>query len=200
MSLDIAAADQILVVVRHGQTDWNLEERFQGQADIPLNEVGYRQAEKLRTRLAGLSFDAAYSSPLRRAVATAQIIAGVIPINVDARLIEIHHGDWQGRTKHQIAERWPDEWERWNNQPHRFTPTGGESADTVRSRVEDFLKTIEGKTILCVSHGVVIQTLLSILLGGRYFDPSNYVPANGSIHTLRFCNRKISDYQIDTMT
>src|ERR1051325_5192596 len=196
MKGDTACAERTLVVVRHGQTDWNAEDRFQGQVDIPLNQVGYTQAAKLRARLAGIGFDMAYSSPLRRALATAEIIAGGIPISVDARIIEIHHGEWQGRTKFQIAERWPHQWERWNNEPQRFTPSGGETADTVRTRVEHFLKTMKGDRILCVSHGVIIQTILSVLLGGRYLDPNQYVPANGSIHTVRFQDGNLSGYEI----
>ena len=95
-----------LVVVRHGQTDWNVEERYQGQLDLPLNAVGRTQAEALKRRLAGTQFDTAYSSPLRRAFETAQIIAGELPLIADTRLSEIHHGDWQGKTKADIEERW----------------------------------------------------------------------------------------------
>ena len=167
-----------LVVVRHGQTDWNVEERYQGQLDVPLNAVGRHQAEALKRHLAGTQFDTAYSSPLRRAFETAQIIAGELPLIADARLTEIHHGDWQGKTKADIEKRWPDEWNRWNREPERFTPPGGESAVRVRARVEEFLATIQGTSILCVSHGVVIQTLLSIL------KRDVCVPPNASVHIL----------------
>ena len=185
------------MAVRHGQTNWNAEQRFQGHLDIPLNGVGYRQAETVKSRLAGIRFDAAYSSPLQRALATAEIIAADIPVSVDARLIEIHHGSWQGQTKDDIAAHWPVEWKRWNTEPHRFTPPGGEAADSVRTRVEEFLEVMHGTTILCVSHGVVIQTLLSLLIGGRYTDHSAYEPPNGSIHTLWFRNNNLSEYRTD---
>ena len=173
-----------LVLVRHGQTDWNVEERFQGQLDVPLNAVGRNQAEALKRRLAGMQFDAAYSSPLSRAVETAQIIAGNIPVDRDPRLTEIHHGFWQGKTKRDIAGTWPDQWNQWNTEPQRFTPPGGETAASVRARVEDFLKSIRGTNILCVSHGVVIQTFLSILKTDSYVEDTAYVPDNGSIHTF----------------
>jgi broad specificity phosphatase PhoE len=189
--------DRVLVAIRHGQTDWNVEQRFQGHLDIPLNAAGYSQAEALRLRLAAFRFDAAYSSPLRRALATAQIIASDLPVLIDTRLIEIHHGCWQGRTKQDIAERWPHEWDQWNREPQRFTPSGGETAACIRARIEDFLNTMQGTNILCVSHGVVIQTLLSILLGGRYLEPNAYEPANGSIHTVRFRNKDVSDYRTE---
>jgi broad specificity phosphatase PhoE len=190
-------AERMLVAVRHGETDWNVEQRFQGHLDIPLNSIGYRQARTLRARLAGIRFDAAYSSPLRRALATAEIIADDLPVSVDGRLIEIHHGSWQGRTKKDLAGQWPFEWERWNTEPQRFTPPGGEAADSVRVRVEDFLSAMQGTTILCVSHGVVIQTLLCVLVGGQYTNHNAYEPPNGSVHTVWFRNNTVSDYSTD---
>src|SRR5215467_7881222 len=186
-----------LVAVRHGQTDWNAEQRFQGHLDIPLNSVGYRQAQTLKSRLAGIRFDAAYSSPLRRAWATAEIIADDLPVSIDERLIEIHHGSWQGRTKQDIAGQWPLEWERWNTEAQRFTPPGGEAADSVRVRVEDFLSRMQGRAVLCVSHGVVIQTLLSVLVGGRYTNHNTYEPPNGSIHTVWFRNKTVRHHHTD---
>jgi broad specificity phosphatase PhoE len=169
-----------LVVVRHGQTDWNVEERYQGQLDVPLNATGRSQAEALKCNLAGIDFDAAYSSPLSRAFETAQIIANELEIVADGRLSEIHHGAWQGQTKLEIAERWPDEWERWSREPLHFTPPGGESMARVRTRVEDFLTSIRGSNVLCVSHGIVIQTLLSIL------KHDACVPPNASAQILNF--------------
>jgi broad specificity phosphatase PhoE len=186
--------DRTLVVVRHGQTDWNLEERFQGQLDIPLNAVGRGQAETLKRQLGNIRFDAAYSSPLRRAYETAEIIAAGLPVQADARLAEIHHGAWQGKTKQDIADLWPDEWAEWNELPTQFTPPGAEPAGSVRSRVEDFLQKLEGTLILCVSHGIIIQTLLSVLLGPSHEE---YVPANGSIHTFVFRNNRVCDYHIE---
>jgi broad specificity phosphatase PhoE len=190
------STQRMLVAIRHGQTDWNVDQRFQGHVDIPLNAVGYSQAETLKSRLAGIRFDAVYSSPLRRALKTAQIIASDLPISVDTRLIEIHHGCWQGMTKQDIAERWPDEWQRWNSEPQRFTPSGGETADSIRARLEDFLNAMQGTIILCVSHGVVIQTLLSILIG-QYAEHNAYEPPNGSIHTVCFRNNRVSEYSSD---
>jgi broad specificity phosphatase PhoE len=178
-------AESTLVLVRHAQTDWNREERFQGQLDIPLNDVGRSQANILKQQLSDFDFDAVYSSPLQRAFETARVIACNVPVQRDMRLTEIHHGSWQGKTKRDIADRWADEWNRWNTEPQRFTPPGGESAAKVRARVEDFLRTLRGTTILCVSHGVVVQTFLSVLIGGPFLDHSSYVPANGSIHILR---------------
>jgi broad specificity phosphatase PhoE len=175
--------DRTLVVIRHGQTDWNVEGRFQGQLDVPLNAVGRSQAADLKPRLTATAFGAIYSSPLSRAVETAQSIAGGRPIIRDSRLVEIHHGLWQGRTRQDIGHRWPDQWERWQNEPQDFTPIHGEPSRYVRARVEDFLNSIEGTNILCVSHGVIIQTLISILTGNP--EATIPVPANCSIHTFQ---------------
>jgi broad specificity phosphatase PhoE len=187
----------MLVAVRHGETDWNVERRFQGQLDIPLNAVGCRQAEALRLRLSGFGFDGAYSSPLRRAFETARVIAGDYPILADPRLTEIHHGSWQGKTRLEIEAQWPDDWERWRRGSRSFAPPGGESSMCVRARVEDFLRTLRGTNVLCVSHGVVIQILLSILSGSARLGQDGYVPTNGSIHTFRFRNGNRCDYRVE---
>jgi broad specificity phosphatase PhoE len=181
-------AKRTLFLVRHGQTDWNVQERFQGQLDVPLNALGRRQAAATKSYLAGTPFDRVYSSPLRRAFDTARVVVGDVPIVTDSRLSEIHHGSWQGRTKREIARRWPGQWDKWQEQP-QFTPPGGEPPALVRLRVEDFLCSMRGTNILCVSHGVIIQTFLSILSGDKLDHLA--VPANGSIQVFRFRNKNV---------
>jgi len=181
-----------LVLIRHGQTDWNVEERFQGQLDVAMNAVGRRQAADLKTHVAGTVFDRVYSSPLCRAFETARLIAGGSPIIPDPRLSEIHHGVWQGRTKKEIYRRWPDQWKRWQEQPD-FTPRDGEPACNARLRVEDFLRSMQGTNILCVSHGVIIQNFLSVLLGGSY---GAQVLHNASIHTFSFHRKEVCRYRM----
>ena len=181
---------RILVLIRHGQTDWNVEERFQGRLDVAMNAVGRQQAADLKTYLSGAMFDTVYSSPLRRAFETARLIAGPSPIIPDQRLSEMHHGLWQGRTKNEISRRWPDEWKCWQEKPN-FTPCDGESAAHVRLRVEDFLQSMQGTKILCVSHGVIIQNFISVLLGGSYGAD---VPRNGSVHIFHFLKKEVCSY------
>jgi alpha-ribazole phosphatase len=171
-----------LILVRHGLTDWNLERRYQGRLDIPLNAAGRAQAEALKAQLEDVPFEIVYSSPLRRAYETAEIISGGRPLVCDERLAEIDHGTWQGRTQDEIAERWPCEWQRWNTDPDQFTPPGGETAAQVQSRVKAFMSDIREKAALCVSHGVVIQTFLSTVLGT--VTPTDHVPSNGSFQIL----------------
>jgi len=187
----------MLVAVRHGETDWNAEYRFQGQLDIPLNVAGCSQAVALRSRLSSSGFDTVYSSPLRRAFETARVISPGLPILEDARLTEIHHGSWQGKTRLEIETQCPDEWKQWRRGSRRFAPPGGESSMSVRARVEDFLGTFRGTNVLCVSHGVVIQILLAILTGSSRLGQDLYVPANGSIHTFRFRNANLCEYRIE---
>ena len=185
-------ADRTLVLIRHGQTNWNEEGRFQGRLDVPMNALGRRQAFAVKSHLAGIPFDHAYSSPLHRASETARVITREVPIFKDPRLSEIHHGCWQGRTQREIALRWPNQWEQWREQPC-FTPPGGEPPDLVQRRVEGFLCSMRGTNILCVSHGVIIQMFLSVLLGGSP-DHLN-VPSNGSIHIFYFRHNEISGFE-----
>jgi broad specificity phosphatase PhoE len=185
-----------LVFVRHGITDWNVAGRFQGHLDIPLNAAGRRQAEAVRAHLESIAFDHVYASPLKRAEETARIVAGHQRVVADWRLAEIHHGDWQGMTKEEIASRWPDEWAAWNKDPLRTTSSGGESPDDVRRRVEEFLTTPTGDNVLCVSHGVVIQAVRQILLGAGIENGAS-APRNASVHTFSFGPDNVAQYKVE---
>jgi len=183
------------VFVRHGVTNWNHEGRFQGQLDIPLNNEGSRQARVLKEHLPQHRFDCIYTSPLRRALETARVIAGNLPVVMDWRLAEIDHGDWQGKTKEEIATHWPDLWDRWEKDPLQVTPTSGESPEQVRQRVDDFLRSVTAEIVLCVSHGVVIQTVRSLLLTDEPGSPGT--PRNGSIHTFSVCGNALTGYRFE---
>ena len=96
----------LLFLIRHGESAYNAESRIQGQSDIPLSELGHRQSEAAAEALAGASVDALYSSPLRRALETAQPIAARsnVPIATDPRLMEIDAGVFQGRIRTELPE------------------------------------------------------------------------------------------------
>ncbi len=149
-----------LLLVRHGQTAWNLEGRYQGQADPPLNAQGRAQAEALahRLRAAGEHPTAIYTSPLRRARATAQALAQALgaPLRTEPRLMEIHLGAWQGILAAEIARRWPQAFQRWEHTPWEVRPPGGETLREVQQRVEAALHAIlrrhPGETVLLVAH------------------------------------------------
>jgi broad specificity phosphatase PhoE len=126
-----------LILCRHGETDWNVEGRYQGQDDPPLNGQGVAQARQLAEELRDVGLEVLYSSPLRRALQTAEVVATTLglPLNVDRRLMEIHQGDWQGRLRAEIAARYPALFRRWQSEPWAVTPPGGENLARVQSRV-----------------------------------------------------------------
>ena len=160
------------ILIRHGETEWNRVERFRGQADLPLNARGRRQAEALGLRLASYQPAAVYSSPLRRAVETAQIMThGLsLPVQPLEGLRDIDYGSWQGLSPKQAAQRFPDLWRLWQESPERLRFPGGETLDEVRLRayaaLQEALVQHPGQaTIAVVSHRVVCKLLLSTVLG-----------------------------------
>jgi broad specificity phosphatase PhoE len=161
-----------VILVRHGQTEWNRVERFRGRADVPLNETGIAQAEATGSRLARQSKPVAvYSSPLSRAVVTAGKIAGPHGLTVKPRpgLIDIDYGQWQGLTPKQVAERWPKELDAWYNAPQAVRIPSGETLQVVRERgmaaVRELVGENPGKTIVLVGHTVMNRLILLGVLG-----------------------------------
>ncbi|HPS48504.1 MAG TPA: histidine phosphatase family protein, partial [Flexilinea sp.] len=125
-------------LIRHGQTDWNLEGRYQGQSDIPLNSTGIKQARLIARVLRDEQFDAVYSSDLLRALRTAEIITEYhdsLKINTDPRLREVNQGEWEGLTRDAIRDRYPKIWEALIENPVSVRPPGGETVVEVQSRV-----------------------------------------------------------------
>jgi broad specificity phosphatase PhoE len=160
-----------LVLVRHGQTDWNVNGRYMGWTDEPLNEEGLRQAERLGRRLERWPISAVYSSPLKRAWRTAEIIAGPHSVSVQRMedLGEMRIGAWEGLYAGDIAARYPELWKTWRANPGDFRMPGGESLGEVRQRaVRAFNWMIdgsEGKMVLAVTHDVVVRLLVAHCLG-----------------------------------
>jgi broad specificity phosphatase PhoE len=155
----------ILVLVRHGETEWNRNGRWQGQKDIPLSEVGRAQARLLAARLRkepGM-YHALYSSDLSRAWETAEIIGQAIclgPISAPP-LREIHLGNWEGHSVAEIIEAYPEEWARLEA-GEDIRRGGGESYGAFQTRIMDWLTTTArsqlGKTIVAVTHGGCIRS------------------------------------------
>jgi broad specificity phosphatase PhoE len=154
-----------LILCRHGETDWNVEGRYQGQADPPLNANGLAQARDLASELQQVGLEVIYSSPLRRALQTAEIVAeGLrLPLFVEPRLMEIHQGDWQTRLRAEINARYPDLFWRWQTEPWAVTPPGGESIIHVQERVyaglDDLLEQHQGRCIGLVTHRIPIALI-----------------------------------------
>lgn len=161
-----------VVLVRHGQTAWNREPRFRGRADLPLDEIGLKQAEATGRYLAERwPVDAVYASPMRRAMQTAEAIAeshGLTAQPFDG-LLDIDFGEWQGHSPEEVGERYPDLLRAWLEAPHTVHIPGGESLDDVRSRVvaglHEVIEGHVGETVGLVGHNVVNRVLLCAVLG-----------------------------------
>lgn len=155
-----------LILARHGQTDWNIEGRYQGQTDLSLNETGRAQARELAEQLADQPVVAIYSSDLRRARETAGIIAERVglAVQVDERLREVHLGRWEGMLFSDIVAQYPSVWEQRQRDPVHSRPPGGESAAEVSVRVWAVVDEIAGRhapgPVLIVSHGLALAALL----------------------------------------
>jgi broad specificity phosphatase PhoE len=154
-----------VVLWRHGQTAWNLESRFQGRTDIPLDAKGVAQSEEAAARLAALRPTAILSSPLQRAARTAAALAEVtgLPIALDPDLIERGGGVWEGLTNSEIKARYPNEYSSWE------APDGETSAE-VAKRVGTALERAIGRMpddgpLVVVSHGAALRLGLANLLG-----------------------------------
>lgn len=164
----------LIYLMRHGETNWNHERRLQGQSDIPLNRRGIELAEKTAEGLRNVPFDAAFSSPLSRALTTARIVIGDrgIPVVTDDRLKEISFGAGEG-TYFDLAKGDPGHpMHGFFCQPELFTPMeGGETIAQVRARVEDFLRErilpLEGscRNVLIAAHGALNRSLVNRLSG-----------------------------------
>jgi broad specificity phosphatase PhoE len=161
-----------IIMVRHGQTEWNRVERFRGRADVPLNETGLEQARATGERVAASWRPVAvYSSPLSRAVKTAEAIASHfnLPVQVHPNLIDIHYGQWQGLTPEEVRERWPDALATWYEAPHQAQIPEGETLDELRTRamavVHELSARHPSQTIVIVGHTVINRIILLGILG-----------------------------------
>jgi len=165
-----------VILIRHGQTEWNRVERFRGRADVPLNDTGLAQAEAAGRRVAAEwghppGLGAVYSSPLSRAVKTAQAIAGHFGLQVQVHpgLVDIDYGEWQGLAPEEARRRWPDEIDAWFNRPHQAHIPGGETLAGLRARamqsVNDLVGCHQGDAIVLVGHTVINRVILLGVLG-----------------------------------
>ena len=157
-------------LVRHGSTVL-AEDRFAGQTDAPLSDVGRAQARTLARRLAAEPIDAFYASPLSRALETARLVGEPHGQDVVARaeLREISHGHWEEKTRREVESLYPEEYARWESDPFSFAPAGGESGLAATARALPALLGIvashpDGK-VLVVSHKATIRLLVCALMG-----------------------------------
>lgn len=161
-----------ILLVRHGQTEWNREERFRGRADVPLNAVGLAQAEAAGRRVASEWQPAAmYASPLSRAMQTAAAIARPFGLAVQSwpDLIDIDYGEWQGLSPDEVRARWPESLDDWYHAPQRAAIPGGEMLAAMDARgmaaVRQLAAQHSDKTIVLVGHTVINRVILLGVLG-----------------------------------
>jgi probable phosphoglycerate mutase len=164
-------------MVRHGATVLSAEDRFAGESDVALSDVGREQARHLGARLATEHIAAVFASPLDRTVETARLLAEThhLPVQTREGLREISHGHWEQMMRREVEERFPEEAAEWERDPFTFAPAGGESGLAVTARalpvLIEIVRAHRGKCVVVVSHKATIRLLLSSLLG---FDPRRY--------------------------
>ncbi len=188
-----------LLIMRHGQTEWNVVGRYQGQLDPPLNEKGWAQARALADELRGVEMYALYSSPLQRCAKMAQLIAEGcdIPIHYDARLMELNQGEWQGVLYTDIKRKYAAELRRWEREPWHHAPPGGENLAQLERRVvaaiEDIRHVLAGQVVGVMTHHLPLrlikivyqqlapQQVATLKLPNAYHEmieiPDDFVPA-----------------------
>ena len=161
-----------VILIRHGETDWNKEQVFRGKIDVPLNHLGLAQARGVRQALEQVAIDALYASPLSRAFATAQMLAETrkLTIGVEEGFSDIDFGAWQGLSHQKVKEEYEDLYASWLADPHLVTfPRGGETLQKVQKRsmaaLERSIANNPGKTIAVVSHRVINKVILCSVLG-----------------------------------
>ena len=161
---------RIIYFVRHGRTEWNNQLRYQGAVDIPLNEDGRMQARKTALRFSSADIDVVISSPLARAIETAECIASFhkgLKAESTPLLTEVDFGKWEGRTVAEIKTEYADVFAAWKSDPLNVAAPGGESMDSLYARCglfsEELLARPERRTVV-VGHGAMLRALFPRML------------------------------------
>jgi phosphoserine phosphatase len=182
-----------LIIVRHGESEWNRVGRYQGQGDAPLSDLGLRQAEALALRLCDEPLDVIFTSALQRAAKTAEAIARYhrdTPFEHTPALLEIHHGDWQGLLADEVIERYGDGLREWREHPTRAQMPNGESFSNILKRVLDFKEYLcskySGRNVLISTHDVVVKILVADALGMNMDRINRIWVTNASISVIEY--------------
>ena len=179
-----------LLLVRHGETDWNRDGRWQGGSDTRLNDVGREQARALAQQLDG-EIDVLYSSDLARARETAEIVAAKLGLEVrlDPRLRERGFGSWEGLTTTEIEERFADAHRRWLA-GEGAGADDAEAFEDFSARVEDFLSDVlrlhPGEEVLVISHGGSIRVIHALAAGVDYVRDHRLIPGVPNCSVARY--------------
>jgi len=159
-----------LILARHGETGWNVGKIYRGRSDVGLDEVGIKQAELLGKYLTNYGLEAIYSSPLKRALTTANIIAHYqkIDVQIAEGLVDFDYGEWQCLPEQEVKRLYPALLNEWHNNPHKIRMPGGESLEDVRKRAIEVVNDVVSnyqRDVVLVSHRVVNKVLICSLLG-----------------------------------
>lgn len=185
-----------LLLIRHGETEWNLEGKYTGHADIPLNETGRLQAKEVARTVAQGAIDAIFSSDLMRALETAAIVAGKCKskanIQTDPRLREINQGVWEGMHFDDIKSKFATEFAARQADPLGVSAPGGETVGEVRKRVLESLRDIceqypNGRVVV-VAHGLALAIVRCSLLKHPIQDVWSFIPPNAEV--IEMMNKK----------
>jgi broad specificity phosphatase PhoE len=191
-----------IYLVRHGQTAWNKEEIFRGRTDIPLDETGLKQAVLVGQYFNGLEIDAIYSSPLSRALQTAQKIAQFHDIKVQPLqgIIDMSFGDWEGRPHQEIRVSDKKTYRQWVETPHLVKFPGGEGLDDVKVRamaaLEEVIRNHAEKILVLVSHRVICKVLICAILG---LDNSHFWQITQDTTAINLIQHKNGRYILSLM-
>lgn len=174
-----------IYIIRHGQTDSNVKNTYLGKTDIPLNDEGVRQAREAAARFAEVKFDVIYSSPLIRAVQTAQEISKDRGLNIvlNSGVEERNYGLFDNLTMEQIKQNYPDEHKKWHDNWFGYAPAEGESAAQVHKRTGEAMDRIiehyNGKIVAVVTHLGAARHMIANLLKLKLEDTYKFALDNG---------------------
>ncbi len=159
-----------LILIRHGQTEWNVLGRYQGQTDVALSPLGIEQAEKLAAHFPVDKIEAVYASDLKRAMKTAECVAARfgLPVHPCPELRELNFGDWEGLTYDEIVAKWPDALQNFFQHPDILKIPHGESFPELRARalgcIEKIVAAHPDETVAVFAHGAILRTILTAAL------------------------------------
>ena len=185
-----------LIIIRHGETEWNLEGRIQGHMDSPLTESGRAQAEAIATRLQTVEVNALYSSDRGRAYSTAQVVSHKTgqDILTDKRLRELHLGKFEGLTEEEVRKRFPEEYVYLKKAVPDYIYPGGESKEQFSLRVisclEELMGKHQGEQIVVITHGGALSRLIRYTLGMPVVGSNEYKICNAALNIFSYENKR----------
>jgi len=185
-----------LILIRHGETPYNRNRRYQGHRDTPLTKEGKKQAKEIAIRLRNESLDAIYSSNLKRTRYTAKVINGYhfLKINILPQLREIDFGDWEGKTHDEIQREWRGLLDEWEREPSKIKIPRGESikdlAERIRSTIKKIVSNHPDQRVAIITHGGPIRIILMDALGLGLDDWWKTITSNGGISIIKYQSKK----------